>query len=123
MQSTRSIAMPLTGRLSLLLPLLLGGLTGVAHAQITNTWTGLGADSNWSTAANWNANGVPASAATTGLDFTGSAATSNNDLGVFQLNLMQFDVAADLALSGNDLNFVSNGGTTPTLTQNSAFHI
>jgi fibronectin-binding autotransporter adhesin len=113
----------ITRRLSLTLLLLLcGSLSNTAHAQ-TNTWTGQGTDDNWSTAGNWNSNGVPVSAATTGLDFTGSAATSNNDLGTFQLNLLQFDVAADLTLSGNDLDFVSTGTTTPVLTQNKGFAV
>src|SRR5579871_5032226 len=113
----------MTGRLSLsLLLLLCEPLFTIAYAQ-TNTWTGLGTDSNWSTRGNWKSNGVPVSASTTGLDFTDSAATSNNDLGTFQLNLLQFDVAADLTLSGNDLNFVSKGATTPVLMQNTGFAV
>jgi autotransporter-associated beta strand protein len=123
MRETRPSSVPITKRLSLLLPLLVGGLTSNAHAQITNTWTGLGANTNWSTRANWDANGVPLSGAATGLDFTGSATAANNDLGTFQLNLLQFDVAANFTLSGSALNFVSNGTTTPTLTQNTAFNI
>jgi fibronectin-binding autotransporter adhesin len=111
---------------SLILPLLLGSLSHAAHAQFTNTWTGTGANSNWSTPRNWK-NLVPVSAATTTLDFTGTAATSNNDLSAsgqtyFQLNLMQFDVTAALTLSGNQLDFVSDG-TRPALTQKSASSI
>jgi autotransporter-associated beta strand protein len=114
------------GRLGLLLPLLIGGLTMPAHAQITNTWTGGSApgNNNWSATGNWGTGGVPTSGAATGLSFTKTAATSNNDLGTnanpFQLNLMQFNVTAALTLTGNNLNFVSNGGTPPTLQQKSS---
>src|SRR5579871_5017889 len=122
MRPTTGPSLNIKRRLLLLAPLLLSALPSAVHAQITNTWNGSGADANWSTQANWNANAVPTSGATAGLDFVGSAATSNNDLGAFQLNVMQFDVAASLILSGNDLNFIANGAATPVLTQKTAFN-
>src|SRR5258708_2242477 len=127
MRTTRPNSLPHRGRLELLV-LLLSAAAPMAHAQVTNTWTGSGPNNNWSNAANWDANGVPISGMTAGLDFTGSAATANNDLGTFSVNLMQFDVAADLTLSGNDLNFVANATNPnnpidPVLNQKSAFKI
>jgi autotransporter-associated beta strand protein len=123
MYANRKWSTPNKRRLSLIPLILLSSLSRTAHAQFTNTWTGLGTTSNWSLAANWQSNLVPVSAASTSLDFTGTAATSNNDLGTFVLNLMQFDVTAALTMSGDDLNFVSNGNTLPALTQNSASSI
>jgi fibronectin-binding autotransporter adhesin len=122
MRNTRTIARPLISarrkaRLDLLLLLLTVLPTG---AQAQYTWTGSGADSNWSTLANWDSNGIPLSSSSAQLDFTGNAATSNNDLGTFSLNLLQFDVSADLTMTGGDLNLVGNN---PTLTQNTSFSI
>jgi autotransporter-associated beta strand protein len=63
---------------------LLGGIAvGVAPpatAATTRTWTGNGADANWSTALNWNPSGVPATADS--LVFPPGAArlTNNNDI-------------------------------------------
>lgn len=49
-----------------------------AKAQVTYTWTGGGADSNWNTAANWSG-GVPGSSGNTVLVFAGSTRTSPNN--------------------------------------------
>lgn len=51
-----------------------------ARAQVTKTWTGEGANNNWSTAGNWSPNGAPV--AGDSLIFPGSAArqTNTNDL-------------------------------------------
>jgi autotransporter-associated beta strand protein len=112
------------GYLSLLLPLLLSGLNSAAQAQtFTNTWIGGGGNSNWSNSANWDSKGIPASGAGTVLDFTGTAAIANNNLGTFQLNYLQFDVTSSLTLQGNALNFVGNAGTPPAIVQNSASNI
>ena len=56
-------------------------------------WTGLGADTNWTTAANWDANGIP----NTGdwLRFTGSSnATNANDIGALALQSVVFDAGS-----------------------------
>jgi len=92
-------------------------LTLPLYAQ---TWSGGGSDDLWSDALNWTG-GVPQSAPSTALTFTGSNNLSSfNDLSNLQLNSITFDAAASVFnLSGNSINFVSNGGTLPTLTVDS----
>ncbi len=75
-----------------------------AHGQTTDTWTGLGADANWSTAGNWSP-GAPATG--NSLVFTGTTGTSpNNDLATNAYNFsgILFDVnAGAFTLGGNDI--------------------
>ena len=77
-------------------------------------WTGLGADTNWTTAANWDANGLP----NTGdwLRFTGSSnATNANDIGTLALQSVVFDAGSGpFAIGG------SGGVAAPAWTNLSA---
>jgi autotransporter-associated beta strand protein len=85
------------------------------------TWTGNGTDNNWSTAGNWSG-GTPVSGVATSVTFGGSNRLSpvQNIASPFALNQLNFPfVAGAYTLSGNGLNFVSNGATAPTLTQSS----
>jgi hypothetical protein len=117
MRQSCGLIIPATGRLAVLLPLLVSGLTTGAHAQYT--WTGAGANSNWSNSANWST-AVPVSGASTTLDFTGTATAADNDIAdPFTLNSVSFDVTSTVFnMSGGTLNFVSSSGATPTLNQN-----
>ncbi|HEX4588398.1 MAG TPA: autotransporter-associated beta strand repeat-containing protein, partial [Gemmataceae bacterium] len=69
---------------------------GPAPAQ-TYTWSGLGANNSWSTAANWQGGVVPVSGTGTAIVLTGTASPNppNNiittmNLGVFSLNSLTF---------------------------------
>ncbi len=62
---------PRIARPGVTLVLLLTLLGNTALAQITRTWDGGGADSNWSTAGNWSSDNVP--------DTTGEAALFTDD--------------------------------------------
>jgi fibronectin-binding autotransporter adhesin len=94
------------------------------HAQ-AYTWTqGTSGTYQWSSAANWDAGGVPVSGSTTELRFTptilaGTTVEAVNDLGTFTLNRLSFagslTTTSTLRLSGGDLNFVANGATLPTM--------
>ncbi len=76
-----------------------------ARAQ-TNTWTGGGANNNWSTPANW---GGAAPVSGDGLTFSGSARQVNtNDIsGLANLNIVTF-TSAGWNISGNSVS-VTNG--------------
>lgn len=84
-----------------------------ASAQVTKTWTGEGADNNWSTAGNWSPGGAPV--AGDSLIFPASAArqTNNNDLadgtsfegieftgGSYEISGNDIDVTAGVEMSG-----------------------
>ncbi len=74
-----------------------------ASAQVTKTWTGEGADSNWSTAGNWSPNGAPV--AGDSLIFPASAArqTNTNDLpDDTSFEGIEF-TGGTYAISGNDI--------------------
>lgn len=94
-------------------------LAGPAAAQ---TWTGGGANGNWSTAANWTG-GTPVGGATTALTFGGTAqlATSQDLSNPFLLNAVTFQTGAGaFTVGGSELRF---GGAANTLTQNAASNI
>ena len=82
-----------------------------------NFWTNSAGDT-WSTAASWDPNAVPTSAATTILNFKAAGTyTSTHDLGDgFQLNQLVLG-APTLTLDGNSLQFA---GTAPEIVQSSA---
>jgi autotransporter-associated beta strand protein len=88
------------------------------------TWTGGGADNNWTTAANWSG-GVPASATTTNVTFSGSTrlAPNQNIASPLKLNTLTFGpTAGSFNLQGSGLDFNNNYNFPPsfaTLTQNS----
>ena len=84
------------------------------HAPATFTWTGLGADQNWSTGANWQGNVAPSGKAAPGDDlvFPGSAAKKApvNDLtnGVF--NSLTFS-GGGYTVTGNPITLPAAVGT------------
>jgi fructan beta-fructosidase len=79
-----------------------------ASSQAQSTWTGGGADNNWSASANWNT--APTSPA--GLTFAGSTRlANNNDLASFVAHSITFDAAAGaFVLNGNAITLVGNIG-------------
>jgi len=110
------------------LPLLLalaGVLAGQATFGATYTSTSTSGTQTWSSGTGWSA--VPVSAADTALVFSatlvsGTALQSANNLvGDFLLNNLSMSYAgpatgtATFTLTGGNLQFVSNGATTPTL--------
>ena len=93
----------------------------VSSSISTGHWTGGGANSNWSTAGNWDQNAVPIFPI--GLTFAGSTRlTNNNDLSSITVSSLTFDAAAgafnlngnSIALSGN-IGF--NGNPAAPITQ------
>jgi autotransporter-associated beta strand protein len=113
----------------------LGSLLALALSQggdaATHTFTGTSAGTyNWAAGSNWDS--LPTSATDTTLSFTSSLAAdvalvSNNDAASppFKLNALGFTNAGPatgnaptLTLQGGQLEFVSNGATTPTITFN-----
>src|ERR1700735_3761945 len=72
--------------------------------QAASTWTGAGADANWSTPNNWNGNQEPAFP--TDLIFAGTAQlANNNDLSGITASNLTFDVAAGaFDIGGNPLS-------------------
>jgi autotransporter-associated beta strand protein len=100
----------------------------VEYTYSRTTGNTAGTADNWSTGAAWDS--TPISATDTTLTFTGSlsAATTiftNNDIATggpnnFVLNQLNFTYSSAvsgsaLTISGNPLQFVSNGATTPTI--------
>lgn len=96
------------------------------NRTVTNT---SGTATSWAAGTNWNA--IPVSGSATTLNFSatlGSGQTifTNNDIGGnFQLNRLNFAYAGPFSgtapvvtISGNPLEFVSDGGTAPTLSIN-----
>jgi autotransporter-associated beta strand protein len=85
----------------------------------------------WNAGTNWGGATAPVSAATTALIFSGSqiagaSAASNNDIvsggNGFQLNKLTFSangpatgITPTFAITGNALEFINNGATTPTM--------
>ena len=106
---------------------LFGGATMFAQTY-TAPAAGSGGTNLWAAGTNWSA--VPVSGATTELTFTGSLTsgsssvqTNNDVVNPFVLNKFTF-TASNIAATGNSpafniggsaLNFVSNGGTAPTI--------
>ena len=76
--------------------------------------------STWTTSADWNPS-VPTSATNSALIFNGALTAAltvdNNATGNFKLNSLTFanTGSGNLNLTGNPLQFVSSGGTNPTL--------
>ena len=111
-------------RIVLLATFALFGANRSAQAQ-TSTWTGGGADANWSTAANWSG-GLPASSSATSLIFAGTTnigtlATplNQNIANPFRLDQLTFNAGAGaFFLGGNPFEF--NGGINNSITQDSS---
>ncbi len=86
----------------------------LTQAQSTwNTTTG-----NWNTAGNWLPAAIPVSGSSTALTFGGNASyTATNNIGAgFQLNKLTLtNTVGRVTIAGSSLDFVSTGGTTPTI--------
>jgi autotransporter-associated beta strand protein len=99
---------------SLLVTAFLSAIPLFTQAQSTwNTATG-----NWNTPGNWLPVAIPVSGSTTALTFGGNASyTATNNIGAnFQLNSLSLtNTAGRVTIAGSSLNFVSNGGATPTI--------
>lgn len=92
-----------------------------ARPVAAQTWSGGGADNNWSTVANWSG-GAPPSNSATAVTFAGGnrLAPFQNIANPFTLNSLTFSPSAGaFTLGGNGLNFAINGSILPTLTQGS----
>lgn len=103
-------------------------LTTSGHAATFNYTNTAATTTQWAAGTNWDS--IPASASTTTLTFGNAAAlaagtniiANNNFGGNFLLNKLNQTYAGPssganplLTISGNPLEFVSDGGTTPTL--------
>jgi len=86
------------------------GSLQVASSISTGTWTGDGANGNWSTANNWDQNAVPIFPI--GLTFEGSSRLANsNDLASITASSITFDAAAGpFVIGGNDITLTGNIG-------------
>ena len=103
-------------------------LAGQATFGATYTSSSTSGTQTWSSGTGWSA--VPVSAADTSLVFSATLASGtalqsvNNLVGDFLLNNLAMNYVgpatgtATFTLSGGNLQFVNNGGTTPTLTFN-----
>ncbi|WP_435009178.1 autotransporter-associated beta strand repeat-containing protein [Tundrisphaera lichenicola] len=82
--------------------------------NVTYTWTGLGGDNNWSTAANWDTNSVPTSGSN--LVFPSGAArlSNNNDLSGRTFHSVEIDESG-YTISGNSIT-LQNGISNAFLT-------
>jgi fibronectin-binding autotransporter adhesin len=95
------------------------------HLVQAQTWTGGGADGNWSTAANWTG-GTPVSSSSTDLIFAGNSnvgtlATplNQNIANPFRLDNLTFSAGGGAFFLGGSA-FEFNGGINNSITQNSA---
>lgn len=83
----------------------------------STTWTGLGANNNWNTAANWN-NGVPTTNSDVVFSSTTARLTSNNNISGLTLHSISFSGTADgYVLTGNAIT-LNNASTTGTIAIN-----
>lgn len=96
-----------------------------AQAQ-TFTWRGNSSSGFWSDSSNWlgSTPTAPGGSGVTLLFDTFSSLNSINNLGTYTLNALVFNVfgsssaSSPRTLSGNPLNFVANGGTSPRIEMN-----
>lgn len=92
-------------------------ITGSGNLQVvgsvsTGVWTGLGANNNWSTAANWDNNAVPVFPHA--VTFGGNTRlNNNNDLSSITVSTMTFsNTAGPFVINGNDITLSGNIGFT-----------
>ncbi|HRR32643.1 MAG TPA: autotransporter-associated beta strand repeat-containing protein [Kiritimatiellia bacterium] len=100
------------------------GLLATGASAAVYTWDGGGADNNWSTAANWEAADIPASASDTTVQLANNVrlAPVQDIAAPFILNRLEYVRFASgsandtvLSQSGDPLRFVTNGTTQPRL--------
>ena len=100
------------------------GLLATGASAAVHTWDGGGADNNWSSADNWDAAGIPASASNTTVRMAGNTrlAPVQDIAAPFILNRLDYvrfasGTANDTVLSpgGDPLRFVPDGTTPPRL--------
>ncbi|MDD4172978.1 MAG: autotransporter-associated beta strand repeat-containing protein [Kiritimatiellae bacterium] len=108
----------------LVLFLAVTGLLATGASAAVHTWDGGGADNNWSSADNWDAAGIPASASNTTVRMAGNTrlAPVQDIAAPFILNRLDYvrfasGTANDTVLSpgGDPLRFVPDGATPPRL--------
>jgi fibronectin-binding autotransporter adhesin len=102
---------------------------GANSAMAASVWKGTGTvgaptSGTWNLAGNWSPSGIPSSAGSTELDFTGTGGyTSTDDIaGAFQLNILNLSSSGSstiAASSGDSMTFVANGSVAPTIVQSS----
>ena len=83
----------------------------------STNWDGGGADTNWSTLANWNPDGLPASDGTAILSFAGTTRTNNynnftTNTSFAGLNFLNTTAGQSFTLSGNPITLGGNIVTT-----------
>jgi autotransporter-associated beta strand protein len=121
----------LLSAVTLTVGLILNESAQAATFTYSNTTSNTAPGTSWSAGTNWSA--IPTGASDTTLSFTGTLLAgdtifSNNDIsGNFQLNKMNITqggpssgTAPTVTISGNPLEFVSNGTVTPVLTSNTS---
>jgi fibronectin-binding autotransporter adhesin len=99
-------------RSSLRRALIAVGLAGVSATALQGqtTWDGGGANSNWSTAANWNANIAPGNPSNSVLHFGGTLRLTPNVDSNWTVNGLAFDTGAGaFVIGGSTLTIGSSG--------------
>lgn len=81
---------------------------GMAHAQSATTWTGGGADANWSTTGNWTG-GSPTTSGTWAITFSGTTRPTNSD------NILPAITVSNLAINTGTA-FTINRSSTASIT-------
>lgn len=106
--TTREMCEPRPGLRRLAAMLLLGALAAASPAALggSHTWSGAGANGNWSNAANWSAGGAPVNGESVVLSFPagqGHMGSMNNDRTGLTVTSMTFQEST-YALGGNAFN-------------------
>ncbi|HEY5078369.1 MAG TPA: autotransporter-associated beta strand repeat-containing protein, partial [Opitutaceae bacterium] len=105
-------------------PTINDGVSSFVITPNTNflTWNGNGANSNWSTGADWVGGTAPVTTAGSGqkVDFTGTNKLSPVLTGAYSVNALKFDSAAGAFTIGEAGNTITLSGTAPSLIDQSA---
>ena len=98
-------------RIVTILTFVIGGACLIAHSAeaATKTWTGLGADANWTTAANWSPSGAPMAGDDLVFPAGASRLSNNNDTtaGTSYNTLSITGPAGGYILSGNAIQLAA----------------
>lgn len=88
----------------------LGFLAAAPSLSAQSTWSGGGADTDWSTAGNWSGGVAPTSSSTTDLVFTGSLYTTATLAAPWYIRDLTFDGdSGNFVIGGELLTVLSNG--------------